>query len=188
MLTAIGVFVLVQIPFVILGSLSMKVKSNIKIAIVISILIVATLFIFRKIYLLQGYLYYLPVSFVLGLYFAENGLYVAKKTISNLLLFVILSFLPFMGVFGTNQSIISKIMIFMPFWACMFMVLLDQLDIDKRKLNLMLFVVMALYSLGYLYQGNFMRYNSYYRDWETDRKSTRLNSSHSGESRMPSSA
>ena len=28
----------------------------------------------------------------------------------------------------------------------------------------------------------------YYRDWETDRKSTRLNSSHSGESRMPSSA
>ena len=29
---------------------------------------------------------------------------------------------------------------------------------------------------------------SAYRDWETDRKSTRLNSSHSGESRMPSSA
>ena len=29
---------------------------------------------------------------------------------------------------------------------------------------------------------------SLYRDWETDRKSTRLNSSHSGESRMPSSA
>ena len=28
----------------------------------------------------------------------------------------------------------------------------------------------------------------YYRDWETDRKSTRLNYSHSGESRMPSSA
>ena len=30
--------------------------------------------------------------------------------------------------------------------------------------------------------------NTRYRDWETDRKSTRLNSSHSGESRMPSSA
>ena len=30
--------------------------------------------------------------------------------------------------------------------------------------------------------------NEIYRDWETDRKSTRLNSSHSGESRMPSSA
>ena len=33
-----------------------------------------------------------------------------------------------------------------------------------------------------------MMANLRYRDWETDRKSTRLNSSHSGESRMPSSA
>ena len=32
------------------------------------------------------------------------------------------------------------------------------------------------------------KYIAMYRDWETDRKSTRLNSSHSGESRMPSSA
>ena len=31
-------------------------------------------------------------------------------------------------------------------------------------------------------------YEVYYRDWETDRKSTRLNSSHSAKSRMPSSA
>ena len=31
------------------------------------------------------------------------------------------------------------------------------------------------------------KYN-WYRDWETDRKSTRLNSSHSAKSRMPSSA
>ena len=30
--------------------------------------------------------------------------------------------------------------------------------------------------------------NTSYRDWETDRKSTRLNSSHSAKSRMPSSA
>ena len=30
--------------------------------------------------------------------------------------------------------------------------------------------------------------NTQYRDWETDRKSTRLNSSHSRASRMPSSA
>ena len=30
--------------------------------------------------------------------------------------------------------------------------------------------------------------NANYRDWETDRKSTRLNSSHRSLSRMPSSA
>ena len=39
-----------------------------------------------------------------------------------------------------------------------------------------------LSNTGEVYSGGF------YRDWETDRKSTRLNSSHSGESRMPSSA
>ena len=33
-----------------------------------------------------------------------------------------------------------------------------------------------------------MRNRLGYRDWETDRKSTRLNSSHSAKSRMPSSA
>ena len=32
------------------------------------------------------------------------------------------------------------------------------------------------------------RWGCLYRDWETDRKSTRLNSSHSAKSRMPSSA
>ena len=33
-----------------------------------------------------------------------------------------------------------------------------------------------------------LRISPLYRDWETDRKSTRLNSSHSAKSRMPSSA
>ena len=35
---------------------------------------------------------------------------------------------------------------------------------------------------------NAVMHVSFYRDWETDRKSTRLNSSHSAKSRMPSSA
>ena len=34
----------------------------------------------------------------------------------------------------------------------------------------------------------YVRRAACYRDWETDRKSTRLNSSHSAKSRMPSSA
>ena len=45
--------------------------------------------------------------------------------------------------------------------------------------------------LQYPVDGNTTRkelYSGYYRDWETDRKSTRLNSSHSAKSRMPSSA
>ena len=35
---------------------------------------------------------------------------------------------------------------------------------------------------------NYLEKRLAYRDWETDRKSTRLNSSHSAKSRMPSSA
>ena len=41
------------------------------------------------------------------------------------------------------------------------------------------------------FASNMLRATQYfieYRDWETDRKSTRLNSSHSAKSRMPSSA
>ena len=38
------------------------------------------------------------------------------------------------------------------------------------------------------YRGLLSQYIPSYRDWETDRKSTRLNSSHSAKSRMPSSA
>ena len=41
---------------------------------------------------------------------------------------------------------------------------------------------------GFCARPKFIERYEAYRDWETDRKSTRLNSSHSGESRMPSSA
>ena len=44
-------------------------------------------------------------------------------------------------------------------------------------------------SVNYSIPGNTISTNkTLYRDWETDRKSTRLNSSHSAKSRMPSSA
>ena len=45
-----------------------------------------------------------------------------------------------------------------------------------------------IYLRDYLDVGNAIEKETAYRDWETDRKSTRLNSSHSAKSRMPSSA
>ena len=48
--------------------------------------------------------------------------------------------------------------------------------------------VRQLYDLGIVRATSVGFIEKAYRDWETDRKSTRLNSSHSGESRMPSSA
>ena len=52
----------------------------------------------------------------------------------------------------------------------------DIMQNPKQKLNLEN-LVFEVYGQSYKY-----------RDWETDRKSTRLNSSHSAKSRMPSSA
>ena len=58
----------------------------------------------------------------------------------------------------------------------------SSLDFEASKLSKFLD-----FSSIFLPQGCFYSPDTY-RDWETDRKSTRLNSSHSGESRMPSSA
>ena len=48
--------------------------------------------------------------------------------------------------------------------------------------------VHRLVAQAYLENHNNLPQVNQYRDWETDRKSTRLNSSHSAKSRMPSSA
>ena len=67
-----------------------------------------------------------------------------------------------MGIFGTNQDIISKLMIFMPFWMGLFLVILSRLEISEKQYRLFILLVVLLYSLGYLMQGNFRRYHSYY--------------------------
>ena len=54
-------------------------------------------------------------------------------------------------------------------------------NVDNTSLT-NVFTYMSKYTIG----ADFITYG--YRDWETDRKSTRLNSSHSAKSRMPSSA
>ena len=48
--------------------------------------------------------------------------------------------------------------------------------------------VALVYRPGIKAYKKFASYEDAYRDWETDRKSTRLNSSHITRSRMPSSA
>ena len=56
------------------------------------------------------------------------------------------------------------------------------------RLFICAYLIFFIGNLGYAQIGIKWQKHFYYRDWETDRKSTRLNSSHSGESRMPSSA
>ena len=55
---------------------------------------------------------------------------------------------------------------------------LESMTMEKAKRRL----------INNMIQGASKKGHYMYRDWETDRKSTRLNSSHSAKSRMPSSA
>ena len=57
--------------------------------------------------------------------------------------------------------------------------------------DLCVFLYLELYVVGFyfvVFLLDFFAFLALYRDWETDRKSTRLNSSHEIPSRMPSSA
>ena len=57
-------------------------------------------------------------------------------------------------------------------------------DLSEGSLNSAITIPLTVDGNG----NGFGFYKIGYRDWETDRKSTRLNSSHSAKSRMPSSA
>ena len=61
---------------------------------------------------------------------------------------------------------------------------------ESKKLNDSTLMAQVYSDIGAVYfiKGDFVNSKLTYRDWETDRKSTRLNSSHEFVSRMPSSA
>lgn len=125
------------------------------------LLICAVLLVVRKVYELRGFLYLIPVAIVLAKVFAQSGFslkqfFLSKETYLVLVLIAI----PFAGVFGTNQPILNKAIIFVPFWLMAFVCLSALLSsgMDER-LNL-LFVVLLM--AGYVWLGNFQRYHYYY--------------------------
>ena len=65
--------------------------------------------------------------------------------------------------------------------SCFSIILFTSSDaVDAVCLTFLVYFVVIVFLL--------LSFLAFYRDWETDRKSTRLNSSHSAKSRMPSSA
>ena len=79
--------------------------------------------------------------------------------------------------------------------AAAFIVRITRTSPDERVQKISLYSIQYGAMTSFLYACGFRIYFTplpgffnAYRDWETDRKSTRLNSSHSAKSRMPSSA
>lgn len=161
MLSAVAIFLLIQVSVCIIAYFLGKIKWSLKVVVPIVVLLTIGLIYERKFYyLLEGYVYYLPVSFAVGIWAAKKG--TPKFKLPEFLIFLIFSLFPFMGIFGTNQSIIMKVVTFVPFWMCLFLVLAESVKGFIKSDYLLMLVVLILFTFGYIYQGNFRRYHSYY--------------------------
>lgn len=154
---------LMWIPVVYLFSLLLKkVKINKTSSLILMGAITLFLLLYRKLYVVYAPIFFIPIA----LLFAEL---VAEKTFSlknttdkrKLIIIALLILLPFFGVFGTNQNMYAKMLIFMPFWLIVFFVFLfkvKHLYVAQASVLLMIVLLFA----GYVYLGNFSRYHYYY--------------------------
>ena len=128
---------------------------------IVVLLVCAVLLVVRKVYELRGFLYLIPVSLMLAKVIAQPGFSLKRFFLSKeTYLVLVLLAIPFAGVFGTNQPILNKAIIFVPFWLLAFICLSTLLreGMDER-LNLLFIVLLVA---GYVWQGNFQRYHYYY--------------------------
>lgn len=162
MLITVGQAWLVLIPAVILFTILYK-RLHISDTIlwIIVLLLSAVLLVVKQIYELRGILFLMPVALLLAKVIAQPGFSLKDFLLSKeALLMLILIAIPFAGVFGTNQPILNKSIIFVPFWLLAFFYL--SVFLKTGKLDRLYLLVVALLMAGYVWQGNFQRYHYYY--------------------------
>lgn len=119
------------------------------------------LLVFRKVYELRGTLMMIPVALMLGQVLARKDFKIGHYLITKdfWLVFVWVA-VPLAGVFGTNQAMIRKAIMFTPFWLLSFYQLSAKVESNgKEKLNL---IFLTILFAAYFYLGNFQRYQYYY--------------------------
>lgn len=162
MLMTVAKALLVLIPAVVVFTLMYK-KINVsdKILWIVVLLSCAALLVVRQIYGLRGILFLIPVALVLAKVLAQPGFSMKGFLLSkDAFLILILLAIPFAGVFGTNQPILNKAIIFVPFWLLAYFLLSTLLKNEtNERLNLL---VIVLLMAGYVWLGNFQRYHYYY--------------------------
>ena len=162
MLLTVAKALLVLVPAVVIFTLMYKnINVNDKIQWIVVLLLCAVLLVVRQIYELRGILFLIPVAFVLAKVLAQPGFGMKAFLLSkDAFLILILLAIPFAGVFGTNQPILNKAIIFAPFWLLAFFCLSAHLKNEANdRLNLL---VIVLLMAGYVWLGNFQRYHYYY--------------------------
>ena len=162
MLITVAKAMLVLIPAVVLFTLMYRtVRVNGRIQWSIVFILCAVLLAVRQIYEFRGVLYLLPIALMLAKVLAQPGFSLKRFLLSKeAAMLMILIAIPFAGVFGTNQPILNKAIIFVPFWLLAFFWVSSLLKNGKsNRLNL-LFAVLLM--AGYVWLGNFQRYHYYY--------------------------
>ena len=126
----------------------------------IVVLLCAVLLVVRKVYDLHGTLFIFPAAIVLAKVLAQPDVKIGKFMISKeMWLALVFAAIPLAGVFGTNQAIMNKAVIFAPFWLLAFYLLKVHTEQTDMRLDLAFLVMLFA---GYVYMGNFQRYHYYY--------------------------
>ena len=162
MLRTVGKLILIMVPTVVALTLVFrKIHFPEWLLWGVTFVLCAVLLVVRKVYDLHGTLFIFPVAMVLAKVLAQPNIKIVKFLISKGM-WVVLVFMavPLAGVFGTNQAIMNKAVIFAPFWLMAFYLLMAQSkqETDDRLVLLYLAMLFA----GYVYMGNFQRYHYYY--------------------------
>lgn len=162
MLITVGQALLVLVPAVVLFTLMYKrIRLSDKLQWIIVLLICAALLVVKQIYELRGILFMIPVALVLAKVISQPEFCLKDFLLSkDAFLVLIMVAIPFAGVFGTNQPILIKAVIFAPFWLLAFFCLSALLKAETNERLILMGV--ALLMAGYVWLGNFQRYHYYY--------------------------
>ena len=162
MLITVVQALLVLVPAVVLFTLMYKrIHLSDKLQWIIVLLICAVLLVVKQIYELRGILFMIPVAMALAKVIAQPEFRLKDFLLSKeAFLVLILIAIPFAGVFGTNQPVLIKAVIFAPFWLLAFFCLSALLKTETNER--LILIVVALLMAGYVWLGNFQRYHYYY--------------------------
>ena len=162
MLLTVAKLILIFVPLVAVLTLFYKrIHISDKVQWVMVLLICAGLIIVRQVYELRSLLLLIPVALILAKVLAKPGLDIKNYLLSkDAFIVLILLAIPIAGVFGTNQPILKKAIIYAPFWVLAFHFLATQLEVkDYGRLGLLFTTILLA---GYVWLGNFQRYHYYY--------------------------
>ncbi len=126
------------------------------------VLIFISYVLYSELFQIKILVFLFPISFLTAIFISDFRISkqsFEKKHIANLLLFMLL---PFVGVFGTNQDIFTKMLMFANFWAMSFYLILYKHKVENYlKWTAKVFILLTAF-FAYFYLANFSRYHYYY--------------------------